>query len=205
MRSASRPGSSMLVAMTMTSGEMFLPRLADFSSARLDVAHQGLELEALLRGLAAPSIGSMRACRYGWPVLEGRDARAADALHEDADAPVGQLQHAHDEGDRADGEEVVGPGVLVVLPLLRGEQDHAVLGQGLVHGLDRALAAHVERHDHEREDDDVPQRQDGQVVGDLGGLRRPCAASSLTMLLLRSRTTGIDDLPAAPVLEPRQA
>ena len=35
VRSASRPGSSMLLAMTMTSGEMGLPRFCDFSRAAL--------------------------------------------------------------------------------------------------------------------------------------------------------------------------
>src|SRR4029453_18545099 len=38
----------------------------------------------------------------------------------------------------------------------------------LVDGTDRAVAAHVERHDHEREDHYVAQRQHRQNVRDLG-------------------------------------
>ena len=73
----------------------------------LDVAHQGLDLEALRPSASGSGIGSMLACRCGMALLEGRDARAADALHQHADAPVGQLQHAHDEGHGADGVDVV--------------------------------------------------------------------------------------------------
>ena len=132
----------------------------------LDVAHQGLELQALLGRLRLLD-GLDARLQERMAILEGLDARAAHALHEHADAAVGQLEHAHDERHRAHRVHVVGPRVLVVLPLLRRQQDHAVLGQGLVHGLDRPLAAHVEGHDHEREDHDVAQREDGEDLGDL--------------------------------------
>ena len=168
----------------------------------LDVAHQGLDLEALRPSTSGSVIGLDARLQVRVALLEGQDARAADALHEHADAPVGQLQHAHDEGHRAHGVDVVGPGVLVVLPLLGGEQDHAVVGQGLVHGLDRPLAAHVERHDHEREDHDVPQGQHGQDLGDLGRLvlALSCVIAPLGSSCLASRSHGDDGLAPAPVL-----
>ena len=84
--------------------------------------------------------------------------------------PSGQLQHPHDEGHRAHRVDVVGPGVLLLLLLLGGEEDHAVLAERVVHRLDRAVAAHVERDDHEGEDHDVPQGENGQDLRDLRGL-----------------------------------
>ena len=143
----------------------------------LDVAHQGLDLERALLGALRLGHRLDARLQVGQALVEGDDAGAADALHEHADAAVGQLQHAHDEGGGAHRVDVVGPGVVLVLLLLRGEQDHAVLGERLVDGLDRAVAAHVEGHDHEREDDDVPQRQHRQHLRDLGLAPRPCGSS----------------------------
>ncbi len=66
VRSARRPGSSMLVAMTITSGEIGLPRLADFSSAAFT-----LRISASTSRPFSPTsgstTGSTRACRCGWP------------------------------------------------------------------------------------------------------------------------------------------
>ncbi len=102
VRSARRPGSSMLVAMTMTSGEMGLPRFCDFSRAaftlriRASISRLSLSVTSGSRHRLDPRL------EVGQALLEGGDAGAADALHEDADAAVGQLQHAHDEGHGAD-------------------------------------------------------------------------------------------------------
>ena len=66
VRSARRPGSSMFVAMTMTSGEMGLPRLADFSSAALTLRIRASTSRFF--SLTSPSVtGSTLACRCGWP------------------------------------------------------------------------------------------------------------------------------------------
>ena len=59
------------------------------------------------------------------------DARAGEALYQDADAPVGQLEHPHDDGHRADAIQIVLGGILVLEVLLRRQHDHAVLGQSL--------------------------------------------------------------------------
>ena len=66
VRSARRPGSSMLVAMTMTSGEIGLPRLADFSRAALTLRIRA-SISRFLSVASGSVIGSMRACRCGWP------------------------------------------------------------------------------------------------------------------------------------------
>ena len=92
-----------------------------------------------------------------------RDPRAADALDQDADALVGELQHPHDDGDRADLVEVAGLRVLFVLVALGGEQDHPVLGERAVHRLDRQITRDRQRRDDEREHDHVAQRQNRKL------------------------------------------
>src|SRR5262249_15131912 len=96
---------------------------------------------------------------------EGVDAGAGQALDEEADAPVGELQHPHDGRDGADREELLGPGRLVLRVALGDEHDDPLLGQRRVHGVDRLLAGDGERKDDEREDDDVLQRKDRKDVG----------------------------------------
>ena len=81
--------------------------------------------------------------------------------------PSGQLQHAHDDGHGADAVEVLLAGVLVLEVLLRRQHDDAVLGQRLVHRVDRLLPRHRQRHDDERKDHQVLERQHRQDVGDL--------------------------------------
>ncbi len=77
-----------------------------------------------------------------------------------------------------------GPGLLLVLVLLGGQEDHPVLGEGLVHRLDRLVPAHVERHDHEGEDHDVPQGQNRQRRRGSAAAPRPCALRSFVPLSL---------------------
>ncbi len=67
MRSASRPGSSMLVAMTMTSGEMGLPRFDDFSRADLTLRISASTSRWLRSTPSASATVSMRACRKAGP------------------------------------------------------------------------------------------------------------------------------------------
>ena len=152
--------------MTITSGEMLLPSETDFSRFCLT-----------LRRSASCSGGSSSLARA---LLETRDlgldvgllgerrveAGAREALDEEADAPVGELQHPHDRGDRADRVEVLGARRVVLRVLLGDQHDDPLLGEGRVHRVDRLLAGHRERQDDEREDDDVLQRQDGEDVRD---------------------------------------
>src|SRR2546428_499696 len=78
-----------------------------------------------------------------------------------------KLQHPHDDAHGADVEQVLLGRLLHLAVLLRHQQDHPVVGQGLVDRPDGALAADREGHDDERIDDDVPERQDGELLRDL--------------------------------------
>jgi hypothetical protein len=93
--------------------------------------------------------------------------RARQALHENARAPVGQFQHAHDDGDRADAIEVVARRFFLVEVALRGEQDHAVLAERFVNRADGFLARDKERHDHKRVNNDVAKREHRQRLRNL--------------------------------------
>ena len=62
-RSASRPGSSMLLAITMTSGEIGLPRLAERSRAPRTLRTRASSLRSGAPSPSGSGTGSMRACR----------------------------------------------------------------------------------------------------------------------------------------------
>ena len=94
------------------------------------------------------------------------DARARQSLHEDANAAVGQLEHSHDDGDGAGAEEIFFARIFVLKILLSGEHDDAVLGEGLIDGVDRLLARHRKRHDDERKDHQVLERKHRKDVRD---------------------------------------
>ena len=150
--------------MTMTSGEMFLPSETDFSRFCLTLRTSA----SCSGGSSFGRLGLLEPRDLGLEVrLLGEDrvdARAGEALDEEADAAVGQLQHPHDRGDGADRVEVVRAAASRSGRPLRDEHDDPLLGEGRVHRVDRLLARDRERQDDEREDDDVLQRQDGQDV-----------------------------------------
>src|SRR5262245_31714086 len=132
---------------------------------RPDVARQRFELQVLLGRILFQLFDAR--LEVALVVFDVVDLRARDALHQDADAPVWQLQHAHNDRHRPRVEKVALPRLLFVGVSLRREHDHAVFGQRLVDGADRTFAADEQRHDHEREDHDVAQRQHRQSLGDL--------------------------------------
>ena len=72
------------------------------------------------------------------------------ALHKDAYATIGQLEHAHDHRHRADFMEVAGGRLLDILVLLTDQQDHAVAGQRPVHRLHGRLPRNRQRCDDHR-------------------------------------------------------
>ncbi len=72
VRSARRPGSSMLVAMTITSGEMGLPRLLDFSRAALTLRIKASSSREPFSWISGSAMGSIRACRWGTPSSKER-------------------------------------------------------------------------------------------------------------------------------------
>ena len=137
--------------------------------ALLDAAHQRLDLEALLGGgglLDALDLGLQ--VRLG--LADVLDAGARQALDEDADAAVGQLEHPHDDGRGADAVEVGLARVLDRAVALRHQHDDAALGERAVDRQDALVAPHRQRQDDVREDDRVLERQHGQDVGDLDRL-----------------------------------
>ena len=82
---------------------------------------------------------------------------------------VGELEQLDDGGERAHREEVVEGRLVGLGLLLRGQHHGLVLAHGVLEGGDGLLAADEERHDHVREDDDVPQGKERQDV-DAGAL-----------------------------------
>ena len=98
---------------------------------------------------------------------------AAGALHQDLDAAVGHLEHAHDLHHRTGGVEVIGAGIFGGFFLLGADQQMASLLEGGLHGLDGFFATDEQRQDHVVEHYDIPNGQHRQQVGDLlfaGGL-----------------------------------
>ena len=86
---------------------------------------------------------------------------ALAAFHQHLDGAVGQLQQLQHRGDGADLVDVVGGRLVVAGVLLRDQQNLLVLLHDLFQRLDRLFAAHEQRHDHVRKDNDVTQRKDG--------------------------------------------
>ena len=92
------------------------------------------------------------------------DARAGDALHEEARPPVRKLQHPHDRGHGADGVEVVLCRRLGLRAPLSDQHDDPLLGERGVDGVDRLLPRDRERQDDVRKNDDVLQGKDREDV-----------------------------------------
>ena len=82
-------------------------------------------------------------------LVEPRDACARESLHEYANAPVGHLEHPHDRSGRAVIVKIVADGFFLFEIALGDEHDHAILGERLFDGANRALALNKQRHDHE--------------------------------------------------------
>ncbi len=144
-------------------------RLAErdrFLQVLLDAPHERLLLRRQLllgRGLFEPRDLHLQVRLFG----EHRvDARAGDALDEQARAPVRQLQHPHDRGHGADGVEVGLGRRLGLGASLSDQHDDPLLGERRVDRVDRPLARHRKRQDDVRKDDDVLQGKDRKDVGD---------------------------------------
>ncbi len=145
-----------------------LAQLHRFLQLLAHAAHQCLDLERSLRQRLVGELLDLR-LQEGLALGQVDDARAHHALHQDADAAVGQLEHAGDAGDGADVEQVVRLGVLGGAVALRHQHQQPVLGERPVDGLNALLARHRQRQDDEREEHHVAQRQHRQQVGQLRG------------------------------------
>ena len=89
------------------------------------------------------------------------------ALDQHLDRAVRQLEELEHGPDRADRKDVRGRGIVLRGVLLGNEEDLLVVLHHVLEGADGLLPAHEERHDHVRENDNVPQRQDGVDRGSL--------------------------------------
>ena len=137
----------------------------DLLEAGLDVPLQRVDLESIL---GAVQLG--RLFDLGQQVgPERRQPLQADprqALDDQAQAAVGQLEHLVDVGGRPDLVEVGLGRLLDGGVALREDRDQPAAGHRLVDQPDRRLAGHGQRHERVGEEHRVAQRQHGQRVGD---------------------------------------
>ena len=96
-----------------------------------------------------------------------RDARAADALDEHLGGAIRIARDLEDAPDDPDAEEVLRPRLVHVGALLGDEEDPAVLGERRLDRRERGRPPDEQRDDHVREDDDIPERHDGDALGDV--------------------------------------
>jgi len=107
----------------------------------------------------------IRRAKNVWTFCES--AWVSDALHEDAQRPVGDADHLLDDGGGADLVQVV-PARLFDLGILgRDEREQPVARDGVVDEPDGALLADREREHRVREDDGVLEREDRQLGREL--------------------------------------
>ena len=98
------------------------------------------------------------------------DAQASLALDDRADRAVLELDDLGDLRQGADGIELGGVVDVLLLGLALGdERDRAALGDRRVERVDALLAADLEGHDHLREDDGLPECDEGKLAR-AGGL-----------------------------------
>ena len=98
-------------------------------------------------------------------------AGALDALDEHLDVAVGQLQRLDDVRDAAHRVDVRGLRIVDRRVVLRRQEDLLVGGQRVFERAGRRRPSDHERHHHVREDDDVPERDDGERFVLIHGVR----------------------------------
>jgi hypothetical protein len=139
--------------------------LNDLLEVRPDVPLERVDLERVPRRLDIGHFLDLRPqVRLG-----GRDARkpdACEALDNQPQAAVGQLEHFVDVSERADGVQVGLSRLFQAGIALREDADQLAPGDGLVDELDGTLAGHGQRHERVREEHGVAQRQHRHVRGD---------------------------------------
>ena len=96
-------------------------------------------------------------------VLESEESQALLALHDGSHRAVLGLDHLGDLGQGADAVELVEALDVLSLGLTLGhERDERIAAHGHVEGLDRLVSAHLQGHDHLREDDGLAQGHERQ-------------------------------------------
>ena len=171
----------------------------------LDVPRERLDLGCLFELIR--QIGEL-ADEIGVILQRPHEPDASQTLDEDAQGPVGNLDHLVDHGRGPDEVEVVEAGLLRLRILDGDESEHAIAGDHVLDELDRALLADRERRHRLRKHDRVLQRQhrkrgrEGQcllalLVQDFGH------QDILTVIETLSRTTGLGAIESLMVRIPR--
>ena len=127
----------------------------------LDVARERLDL-ARLRAHVGHGLEAADEVRLLAAAVDEPDA--PEALDEDAQRPVGHLDHLVDQPDRARRRRGRPSRQLDVGVADGDEREHAVAGEHVVDQLDRALLADRERRHRVGEDDRLLERQDRDGV-----------------------------------------
>ena len=150
----------MLRAATATSGGTDAPAVHVLLDLAVDRGHQRLDLERLL-GRVVDDLDARLEVRLGLQQVEQPDA--ALALDDGADRPVLEADDLRDLGQRADAVQLVDAVDLLLLAGALGDERHRLgCADGAVEGLDAAVAADLQRHDHLGEDDGVAERDERQ-------------------------------------------
>ena len=139
-----------------------MPSSAACSKSADERAHERLHLDVRLDALL-DELDTHEEERLRLHVLD--DPEAALSLDERLGGAVGELEFLHDGCDAADLVQVGGARFLRLGHALCGERDEMVLAHRLFKRLDRPLAPYEERHDELGKDDQVPQRNQRQNVG----------------------------------------
>ena len=138
--------------------------LDDVRERVLHVAHQRGQLGGVLHHVRRlGDLGDQ--VRLGPHPAHDPDARAA--LDQNAQRAVGDADHPRHHAENADVVQIVGGGRLGVGVAARHHRDRAIAPEHLVDQLDAPRLADVERDEHVRERDRVPQRQHAHLLGKL--------------------------------------
>jgi hypothetical protein len=137
----------------------------DLLEAGLDVALQGVDLEAVLGPVDLGrflDLGEQVGAQRGQPL----QPHPRQPLDDQPQAAVGQLEHLVDVGGRPDVVEVGFSRLLDGGVTLGEDRDEAAAGHRFVDQANRRLPRDGERHERVGEQHRVAQRQHGQGVGD---------------------------------------
>ena len=91
------------------------------------------------------------------------DAAPYRTLHQGLDRSIGKPQHLKHRADGADGLDIVFTGIVDVGPGLDGQKNPFVLVHGRCQGRNGPCPADEQGHHHVGENNDVPQRQQGEA------------------------------------------
>ncbi len=127
---------------------------------RLDGVRQGFDLVGDDEdvGLRREGADEIRRLRVGL-----REPDALETLDEQAQRPVGHLEHSLNDRLDTDRVDVVPAGFLGLRALRGDEREPPVAGDNVVDQLDRALLPDSERHHRVGKDDRVLEREEGKL------------------------------------------